>query len=118
MKKALFLFSLLIIFCGFSAVQISGQDTSHITVRGNQLNSGVLILDVLKGSKSYQLQCNQGASGCTNLKSGNYLMVELPANFGMYECKDVEVYPESAATTDTASPDKNKRLGEYCLTEK
>lgn len=45
-------------------------------------------------------------------------MVELPKNFGMYECRDIEVYPESAATTDTAPPDKDKKLGEYCLVEK
>lgn len=118
MKKALILFSLLIFFRGFGTVQISAQENSHVTVKGNELNSGVLILSVLKGSKGHQLQCNQGASGCTNLKSGNYLMVELPANFGMYECKNVEVYPESAATSDTTPPDKNKRLGEYCLIEK
>ena len=45
-------------------------------------------------------------------------MVELPTNFGMYECRDVEVYREAAATPDNAPPDKNKKLGEYCLIEK
>ncbi len=40
-------------------------------------------------------------------------MVELPKNFGMYECQDVEVYPESAVTED-----KDQKLGEYCLVEK
>lgn len=75
-------------------------------------------MDILKASKAYQLQCNQGASGCTNLKSGNYLMVELPKNFGMYECSNVEIYPASAATPDTSAPDKDNKLGEYCLIEK
>jgi hypothetical protein len=73
---------------------------------------------VLKANTAYQLQCNEGAVGCTNLKNGNYLMVELPKNFGMYECRDVEVYPQSAGTPDGAPPDKGKKLGEYCLREK
>jgi hypothetical protein len=40
-------------------------------------------------------------------------MVELPKNFGMYECKDVEIYPEFAV-----NPDKDEKLGEFCLEEK
>ena len=99
-------------------MEVSAQEESLITVRGSELNNGVVILDVLKASKACQLQCNQGAPGCTNLKNGNYLMVELPKNFGMYECRDVEVYPQSAVTPDTTPPDKDKKLGEYCLIEK
>jgi hypothetical protein len=118
MKKTIVLFFLLALFRGFGAVQISAQEKSYIPVRGSELNNGVLILDVLKGSKAYQLQCNQGAPGCTNLKNGNYLMLELSKNFGMYECRDVEVYRESVATPDTNLPDKNEKLGEYCLVEK
>jgi hypothetical protein len=118
MKNATVLFFLLALFCGFGSVLISAQEQSRITVRGSELNNGVLLVDVLKANKAYQMQCNQGASGCTNLKSGNHLMVELPTNFGMYECRDVEVYPEAAATPDNAPPDKNKKLGEYCLIEK
>ena len=118
MKKAMVLFSLLTLFCVLCTRQVSAQEKSNITVRGSELNNGVVIMDVLKASKAYQLQCNQGAAGCTNLKNDNYLMVGLPKNFGMYECRDVEVYPQSAATSDTALPDKDKKLGEYCLVEK
>lgn len=118
MKKAMVLFSLLTLFCLLCTRQACAQEQSHVTVTGSELNSGVVIMDVLKASKAHQLQCNEGASGCTNLRNGNYIMVELPKNFGMYECRDVEVYPESAATSDTAMPDKDKRLGEYCLVEK
>ena len=118
MKKAMVLFSLLTLFCVLCTRQVCAQEKSNITVRGSELNSGVVIIDVLKASKAYQLQCNEGASGCTNLKNGNYIMVELPKNFGMYECRDVEVYPQSGATSDTALPDKDKKLGEYCLVEK
>ncbi len=118
MKKAIALFFLLDLFSVLDAVHVSAQEKSYITVRGSELNNGVVILDVLKASKAYQIQYNQGAPGCTTLKNGNYQMVELPKNFGMYECRDVEVYPESAATPDAAPPDKYKKLGEYCLVEK
>lgn len=86
-----------------------------ITVTGSQLNSGVLILDIVRAAKAYRLQCNWGAAGCTTLKSGKYLMLELPENFGMYECKCVEVYPESASNPQN---EKDKKIGEYCLIEK
>ena len=86
--------------------------------RASELNNGVVTLNVLKASTGYQQQCIEGAPGCTNLKNGNYLMVELPKNFGIYESRDVEVYPQSAAAPDTAPPDKDQKLGEYCLVEK
>lgn len=118
MKKAMILFSLLILFRVFGTVQVSAQEKSDITVRGSELNNGVVILDVVKASRNYQLQCNQGAPGCATLKNGNYQMLELPKNFGMYECRDVEVYPQPAATPDTSPPNKDQKLGEYCLVEK
>jgi len=77
------------------------------------MNNGVVIRDVLNAGKAYELQCNQAEPGCTTLKNGKYQMVELPKNFGMYECRDVEIYPESEVTSD-----KDKKLGEYCLVEK
>ncbi len=118
MKKTILLFFLLALVRWFGAVDVCAQEKSYITVKDSQLNNGVVILDVLKASKSFQLQCNQGAPGCLNLKNGMYLMVELPKDFGMYECRDVEVYPQSAATSDAVPADKSKRLGEYCLVEK
>ena len=96
-------------------MEVSAQNKSNITVRGNEQNSGVLILDVVKAVKAYRLQCNLGADGCTTLKEGKYLMVELPENFGMYKCKCVEVYPDSAVNPQK---EKDKKIGEYCLIEK
>jgi hypothetical protein len=113
MKKEITLFLLLALFLLFGAVEGSAQEKSFITVRASELNNRVVILDVLKAGKAYELQCNQGVPSCGALKNGRYQLVELPKNFGMYECKDVEVYPESAVT-----PDKDKKLGEYCLVEK
>lgn len=115
MKKEMSLFLLLALFFLLGAVEISAQEKSYITVRGSELNNGVVILDVVKAGKAYKLQCNQGASGCTMLSDGKYLMVELPEHFGMYECRDVEVYPESVANPEK---DKDKKLGEYCMIEK
>lgn len=113
MRKGVVLFLLLTLFLLFGSVEVSAQEKSFITVKANELNNGVVILDVLKAGKTYQLQCNQNMSGCTTLKSGKYQMVELPKNFGMYECQDVEIYPESAMTGD-----KDQKLGEYCLVQK
>ncbi len=39
MKKAIVLFSLLALFCGFGSVLISAQEKSRITVRGSELNN-------------------------------------------------------------------------------
>lgn len=115
MKKDFSIFLLLALFPWFGAVEVSAQSKSHITVIRNELNNGVVILDVVKAGKAYKLRCNLGAPGCTALENGKYLMVELPENFGMYECKDVEVYGEAAVDPEK---DKDKKLGEYCLVEK
>ena len=109
MKKIILFF---ILFLSFWSMKSVAQEKSYISVRGNNLNSGVVIVDIVKAGKGYKLQYNQGASGCVALKNGKYQMVELPQNFGMYECKDVEVYPEDAITSE-----KDKKLGEYCLLE-
>jgi len=114
MKKAAVLFLVLTLFPLVTAAQVLAQETSSITVKGNQLSNGVVVLDIVKSGKAYQLQCNQSAPGCAVLNNGNYQMVELPKNFGMYECRDVEVFAESAGPT---GPEKGKRLGEYCLQE-
>jgi len=89
------------------------NNRSLITVKGSELNNGVVVVNILKTGKPHELQCNQEASSCTALKSGKYQIVELPKNFGMYDCKVIEVYSEFAA-----DPEKDKKLGEYCLIEK
>jgi hypothetical protein len=113
MKKGIVPFLLLALFFLFNTGGASAQQRSSITVKSGELNNGVIILHIQKAEKAYQLQCNQGASNCTMLNAGKYLMVELPENFGMYECKDVEVYPDSSA-----GPGKDTKIGEYCLIEK
>jgi len=113
MKKGAILLSSLAFVLFLVAAQLSAQEKSYVTVRGNALNNGVVIVDVLKDGKAYRLTCNEGMLACSSIKVGKYQMVELPKNFGMYECKNVEVYPELPA-----NPEKEARLGAYCLEER
>jgi len=96
-----------------SAMKASAQEKFSITVKGSVVSNGVVVVDVLKGTKGYDLQCNQGAPSCVQLKKGKYDMLALPPNSGMYDCKDVQVFAEGADTDDS-----DKKLGEYCLTDK
>ena len=95
------------------AAQVSAQEKSYVTVRSNGLNNGVVVVDVLKDGKVYRLSCNEGMLGCNSLKLGKYQMIELPKNFGVYECKNVEIYPELPVNAE-----KDTRLGQYCLEER
>jgi len=113
MKNRVVLFILPALFLLFGTVDAWAQEKSYITVKGSEQNNGVVMMDVLRESKAYRLTCNQGMPGCATLKNGRYQMVELPKNFGMYECKDVELYAESAF-----NPSKDRRIGEFCLEEK
>lgn len=113
MKKGIAFFILLALFLFFGGVGASAQEKSYITVKGKDLINGVVIVEVVRDGKGYRLMCNEGMAGCSALKNGRYQMVELPKNFGMYECKDVEIYPEFAV-----NPEKNQKRGEFCLEEK
>jgi len=111
MKTRVALCILMMFLLLWGAVMVCAQEKSVITVKGSGLYNGVVIVDVSKGAKKFDLRCNQGAPFCASLKSGKYLMVELPANHGMYDCQDVQVFAESAVDTD----DPNSKIGEYCL---
>ena len=111
--RRVWILSMAIVLVVLGAVMVA-QTTSKIAVTGSEVSNGVVILQIQLAAKPHELQCNQTAGGCTNLKKGTYTMVELPKNFGMYECRDVEVYPDSVQP----SGDKSSKLGEYCLTEK
>ena len=111
MKKGIKLFILLVLLF-FFGLETSAQEKSYITVRASQLNNGVVIVEIMKAGKVYELQCNSGMPDCTALKNGKYSMVELPENFGFYLCRNLEIYAENADLL------KDQRLGEYCLIEK
>jgi len=106
-----------LLLCFWAALQLSAQDKSLITVRSSEVNNGVVIVTVhaatpTEGKTSFVLQCNKGAHGCTAPQPGNYLMVRLPKNYGMYDCVNVELYPSSE------EPDTSNRIGQYCLVDK
>ena len=104
MGKILILFALL-------AAQMPSGDRSQITVKRTDLNNGVVIVTALEGKKSLELQCNNGVPSCIALTPGDYTMVRLPKNRGMYDCANVEIYPKSG------DPETATKVGAYCLTD-
>ncbi len=103
----------ILLFIAFVAVQLWALDKTLITVKGGSVNNGVVIVDVRESGKPYELQCNKSAPNCSIPEPGSYWMVRLPKNHGMYDCNDVDLYPQSV---DPESAEKV--LGEYCLNEK
>jgi hypothetical protein len=114
MKRTVSLFAVLTAaFVLLAAQQAFAQERTPVTVKSSELVTGVVIVHVQKGAKSLDLQCNEGMSSCKALPSGNYLMVELPKNYGMYDCKNVEIY-----RGDQDKPEAAEKIGAYCLIEK
>lgn len=114
MKKAVSLFAVMTAaFIILATAQALAQDKTPVKVKGSEVVTGVVIVHVQKEGKSLDLQCNQGATTCKALQSGNYLMVQLPENYGMYDCKNVEMY-----RGDQDKPDAAVKVGDYCLTDK
>ncbi len=111
MKGTICLFALLIAVLLISTAAFA-QERTPVKVRNSEIVTGVVIVHVQKDAKTLELQCNQGASGCKALQSGNYLMVELPKNYGMYDCQNVEMYQG-----DQDKPEAARKIGEYCVVE-
>jgi|HubBroStandDraft_6_1064221.scaffolds.fasta_scaffold114657_2 hypothetical protein len=114
MKKMQILCVAGVAFIVLLAARGLGQTASKVNVTGSEVNHGVVIVTVQKSAKSFELHCNEGMTACKALAKGVFTLVVLPENWGMYECKDVEVYPE---TPESQMPAKEKKLGEYCLVE-
>lgn len=90
-------------------VQVFSQDKSQITVKSVDRNNGVVLITVAENGKNLELQCNEGASFCTAVKPGEYEMVRLPKNRGLYDCQNVDLFKPDA------DPNSAERLGQYCL---
>jgi len=116
MKRALFLFLLI------SFASLAAQDTANITVKGHEVNNGVVIVSAqtvaeetsaeapVKGH--FDLQCNKGMPDCNIPAAGDYVLVRLPKNWGMYDCSNVDLYPAGS------DPKAATKVGEYCLLTK
>ena len=112
MKKAIA--ALFVLAVVLAVTPVWPQDkTEVITVKGAEVTNRVVIVTVQGAGTRFELQCNEGLSGCNTLKPGVYVMLRLPKNWGMYQCANVQVYPAQA------TPDNlGEKLGEYCLIEK
>ena len=114
MKRTVSLFAVLTAtFVILATQQAFVQERTPVKVKSSEVVTGVVIVHVEKDAKTLELQCNQGMSGCKALPSGSYLMVELPKNYGIYDCKNVEMY-----RGDQAKPDAAEQIGNYCLMQK
>ncbi len=106
MRKAIVLFLFL------ATVILVAQEKSTIVVKDSGTYTGVVVITATSSGKTIELQCNQASTSCTLLKGGNYVMVTLPKNHGMYDCQNVDVYAERADLTSA------EKIGEYCLMQK
>ena len=98
-------------------IQVVAQDKSIITVKKSETGKDTVVVTAIQASDgqaktSFQLNCNKDANSCKAPEPGTYIMVRLPKNWGMYDCSNVDLY------VATADPDKDQKLGEYCLVEK
>lgn len=114
MNKTRFVTMLAVMLLAAGVVRGLGQTASKINVTGSEVNHGVVIVSVQRSAKTFELHCNEGMTACKPLTKGVFTMVELPENWGMYECKDVEVYPEGP---EEKTPAKETKLGEYCMVQ-
>ncbi len=107
MQKVLVIFFLLV-----ATVLLLAQEKSTIMVKDSGTYTGVVVITATSSGKTIELQCNQSSTSCALLKGGNYVMVLLPKNHGMYDCQNVDIYASDA------DPDNAQKIGEYCLTQK
>ena len=101
---------LLVCLLLMTAVQAWAQDNkTKVTVKSTEKNNGVIIVTINDGKKSVDLNCNDGFPSCAVPKAGEYWMVKLPKNRGVYDCQCVDLFPV------TANPESDDKLGEYCM---
>ncbi len=104
MKKLLVYMVLLV------SVQVLAEEKTKVTVKSIEKNNGVVIVTINDGKKSTELNCNDGFPGCASPKLGEYWLVKLPKNHGVYDCQNVDLFPGTVDDTDSAA-----KVGEYCL---
>jgi len=103
-----FLFTLLV----FSAVLMLAQEKTLITVKSSTTASGVILVTIRQDNKPSELQCTQTAPNCVAPQAGDYWMVKLPPNHGLYDCDNVDLFAHSD------DPESAQKIGEFCLNSK
>jgi hypothetical protein len=109
--KNLLVIGFALVLIVFGSVLLFADEKSPVVVKGSSVTTGVVIVDVQFKGKTAELQCNEGGPSCNKLKPGDYVMVQLPKNHGMYDCANVEVYSPAAS-------DNDEKIGAYCLIQK
>jgi hypothetical protein len=113
-KIILLVVAALVLVLLFSPIAPSAQEQTEpqkITVKSKEVNNGVVILTVQEGKNSLGLQCNKEFGGCVALDAGDYLMVRLPKNRGMYDCANTEVFRKAP------NAELGDKIGQYCLVQ-
>ncbi len=95
----------------FIAVAMWAQDKSQITVKTSTTMNGVVLITGTENGKSVELQCTAEQAWCMAPKAGSYQMVRLPKNHGMYDCQNVDLFPQNSDV------ETDPKLGEYCLNQ-
>lgn len=115
MKRAIIL---AVLFTAMSSMAQEAAEFTKITVKRAEVNNGVVIVTAHRGvpgsakEKAMELQCNKDMGNCSVPAPGEYVMVRLPKNHGVYDCVNVDIYRGSS------SPESKEIFGEYCLNEK
>jgi len=99
----------LLVLC--AAIPVLAQQEHQITVKGGEVNNGVVIVAAQEGKTSLDLRCNKDFTHCKIPEPGSYVMVRLPRNWGLYDCAVVRIY------RTVADSEARQLVGEYCLGE-
>ena len=114
MKKAISLFTAACaVFLALASGQAFAQEKTPVKVKNSEVVTGVVIVHVQKGKAELELQCNEGAYSCAALPSGDYLMKQLAEHYGLYDCRNVEIY-----RGNQDNPEEAQKVGAYCLIDK
>jgi hypothetical protein len=99
----------LLVLC--AATPLLAQQEQQITVKGGEVNNGVVIVTAQESKTFLDLRCNKDFTYCKIPEPGSYVMVRLPKNWGLYDCADVRLY------RGIADSEARQLVGEYCLVE-
>lgn len=94
-----------------AAIALWAQQEQQITVKGSEVNNGVVIVTAQEGKTVLDLRCNKDFAYCKIPEPGSYVIVRLPRNRGLYDCADVRIYRKMADSQP------GQQVGEYCLVE-
>jgi hypothetical protein len=100
-----------ILFVLLFALTLWAQDKTQVTVKRTDTVSGIILVTATENGKQIEFQCTAQQAWCTALKAGEYQLVRLPKNHGMYDCQNVDLF------SSTADVEGDQKLGEYCLNQ-